>query len=76
MKDDIKNLKYLSDRRFLKKSDTINNTNDTNDTNKNKNNSHYVIKNYIYNKNNKNNIIIFIIYFMYIINLNTYFINH
>jgi hypothetical protein len=68
MKDDIKNLKFLSDRRFLKKSNTINvttaknyiNNINTNDT------SHYVVKNPLYNKNY---MIIYVLYFIYIFEL-------
>ena len=59
MKNDIKNLKILSDRRFLSKSiNTIN----KNDINKN-DNSQYVIKNSLYIKNN---MILFVLFFLYI----------
>ena len=62
MKDDIKNLKFLSDRRFLKKSNT---TNTTNTTNKN-DNSQYVVKNSLYIKNN---IIIFVLSYYFLTNI-------
>jgi len=64
MKNDIKNLKILSDRRFLSKSINTINKNDINKNDINKNdNSQYVIKNSLYIKNN---MILFVLFFLYI----------